>query len=253
VIGDSVRAAFLPSPADEDSFEGRAIVFDGRRIITRGSTTRTLEIDERSVLFMRNCGPVGYPGSAEVVNMTPPIIREERHPHLPCTATGAERHLGEPLRSSMPPEAAIGGGLALLRTGDRVRVDLKKRTLDVLIAAGEARDAARAWTSPCSSARRRGEIFRPCRPTRRRRLLEFSVAYPTSSRPAASPATRTEEARSKTTPLRRGREVSRRRVEEKVRAPLAPISSLRDLGFSLCDPLRQKRCLFSPHGAAASG
>jgi dihydroxy-acid dehydratase len=146
VISDSFRARYLSDPADPDAFEGRAVVFDGRDDYHARINDPSLAIDERTLLVMRGTGPLGYPGAAEVVNMQPPdALIIEGINELPCIGDGRQSGTsGSPSILNASPEAAAGGGLALLRTGDRVRIDLRKRTADILISDDElaARRAA---------------------------------------------------------------------------------------------------------------
>lgn len=109
-----------------------------------------LEIDERSILFIRGVGCVGYPGSAEVVNMQPPdaLIRAGIN-HLPTVGDGRQSGTSEsPSILNASPEAVVGGGLALLQTGDTVRLDLNTGVLDALVDAGEWTARRAAWRAP---------------------------------------------------------------------------------------------------------
>jgi dihydroxy-acid dehydratase len=139
VISESFRARYLSDPADPDAFEGRAVVFDGREDYHARINDPSLAIDERTLLVMRGTGPLGYPGAAEVVNMQPPdALIIEGINELPCIGDGRQSGTsGSPSILNASPEAAAGGGLALLRTGDRVRIDLRKRTADILISEDE--------------------------------------------------------------------------------------------------------------------
>jgi dihydroxy-acid dehydratase len=107
-------------------------------------------VEEQSVLVIRNCGPVGYPGSAEVVNMQPPAALLNRGVMtLPTMGDGRQSGTsGSPSILNVSPEAVVGGGLALLRTGDRVRIDLNTRKVDVLLPPGELEARRAAWTPP---------------------------------------------------------------------------------------------------------
>ena len=139
VISDEFRERYLSDPKDPGAFEGPAVVFDGPEDYHRRIEDPALGIDEHSILFMRGTGPIGYPGSAEVVNMQPPAALLKRGiTSLPCLGDGRQSGTsGSPSILNASPEAAAGGGLALLRTGDRVRIDLKKGTADMLISAEE--------------------------------------------------------------------------------------------------------------------
>ncbi|WP_136162708.1 IlvD/Edd family dehydratase [Sphingomonas flavalba] len=148
VISDEFRARYLSNPDDPDAFEGRAIVFDGPEDYHARIDDPVLAIDAHCILFMRGTGPIGYPGAAEVVNMRPPdyLIRQGIH-SLPCIGDGRQSGTsGSPSILNAAPEAAAGGGLALLRTGDRVRIDLRNARADMLVddAELEARRAALA-------------------------------------------------------------------------------------------------------------
>ena len=139
VIDEEFRARFLSNPNDPDAFEGRAIVFDGPEDYHHRIDDPTLKIDEHCILFIRGTGPIGYPGGAEVVNMQPPAALIKKGVHaLPCIGDGRQSGTsGSPSILNASPEAAAGGGLALLKTGDRVRIDLKKRTANILISEAE--------------------------------------------------------------------------------------------------------------------
>jgi dihydroxy-acid dehydratase len=139
VISREFRDRYLSSPQDPDAFEGRAVVFDGPEDYHARIDDPALQIDENCVLFMRGTGPIGYPGGAEVVNMRAPVrlIAQGFH-QLPCIGDGRQSGTsGSPSILNASPEAAVGGGLAVLRTGDRVRVDLSKRQVNVLLSGAE--------------------------------------------------------------------------------------------------------------------
>jgi dihydroxy-acid dehydratase len=149
VISPEFRARYLSNPDDPEAFEGRAVVFDGPEDYHHRIDDERLEIDEHTILFMRGAGPVGYPGAAEVVNMRPPAYLIKKGIHsLACIGDGRQSGTsGSPSILNASPEAAAGGNLALLRTGDRVRVDLNKGTVNVLISDAELkarRDALEA-------------------------------------------------------------------------------------------------------------
>jgi dihydroxy-acid dehydratase len=139
VISDEFRARYLSNPSDPNAFEGRAAVFDGPEDYHHRIEDPALGIDERSILVMRGAGPIGYPGGAEVVNMQPPAALIKRGvTALPCIGDGRQSGTsGSPSILNASPEAADGGGLALLRTGDHVRIDLNKGTVDMLVPAAE--------------------------------------------------------------------------------------------------------------------
>jgi dihydroxy-acid dehydratase len=139
VISREFHARYLSNPADPDAFEGRAIVFEGPEDYHARINDPALEIDEYCILVIRGCGPVGYPGSAEVVNMQPPdaLIRNGVTA-LPCIGDGRQSGTSaSPSILNVSPEAAVGGGLALLRTGDRVRFDLRQRRVDLVLTEEE--------------------------------------------------------------------------------------------------------------------
>jgi len=144
VISDEFRQRYLCDPKHPNAFEGRAVVFDGPEDYHRRIEDPALGIDEHTILFMRGAGPIGYPGSAEVVNMQPPAaLIKKGVTALACVGDGRQSGTsGSPSILNASPEAAAGGGLALLKTGDRVRIDLNKGSADILIPAEEL--AARA-------------------------------------------------------------------------------------------------------------
>ena len=139
VISPEFHERYLSDPADPYAFEGRVVVFDGPEDYHHRIDDASLGIDEHTVLVVRGAGPLGYPGAAEVVNMQPPaaLIRKGVT-SLPCIGDGRQSGTsGTPSILNASPEAAANGGLALLRTGDRIRVDLNKRTADILISQDE--------------------------------------------------------------------------------------------------------------------
>ncbi len=139
VISDEFRDRYLSNPKDPEAFEGRAVVFDGPEDYHARIDDPKLKIDENTMLFMRGTGPIGYPGAAEVVNMQPPAALIKKGVlALPCIGDGRQSGTsGSPSILNASPEAAAGGGLAILKTGDRVRIDLKKGTADILISKDE--------------------------------------------------------------------------------------------------------------------
>jgi dihydroxy-acid dehydratase len=138
-ISEEFRTRYLENPNDPNAFEGRAIVFDGPEDYHKRIDDPALQIDETCLLFMRGAGPVGYPGGAEVVNMRPPsYLIKKGVSALPCIGDGRQSGTsGSPSILNASPEAATGGGLAILKTGDRVRIDLNQRTADILISKEE--------------------------------------------------------------------------------------------------------------------
>ena len=139
VISEEFRSRYLSNPKDPNAFEGRAVVFDGPEDYHRRIDDPLLGIDEHTILFMRGVGPIGYPGSAEVVNMQPPAaLIKKGVTSLACIGDGRQSGTsGSPSILNASPEAAAGGGLALLKTGDRVRIDLNKGSADILISAAD--------------------------------------------------------------------------------------------------------------------
>jgi len=139
VISPEFRDRYLSNPKDPEAFEGTAKVFDGPEDYHARIDDPAENIDEHTVLFMRGAGPVGYPGGAEVVNMQPPAYLLKRGIHsLPCIGDGRQSGTsGSPSILNASPEAAVGGGLALLKSGDRVRIDLRKGTADILVSDDE--------------------------------------------------------------------------------------------------------------------
>jgi xylonate dehydratase len=135
VISKEFRDRYLSNPKDPEAFEGRAVVFDGPEDYHHRIEDPSLEVDEHSILVIRGAGPIGYPGSAEVVNMQPPaaLIRKGVT-SLPCIGDGRQSGTsGSPSILNASPEAAAGGALAILQTGDRLRVDLKKHEANILL------------------------------------------------------------------------------------------------------------------------
>jgi dihydroxy-acid dehydratase len=139
VISPEFRERYLSDPKDPEAFEGNAVVFDGREDYHARINDPSLKIDEHSVLFIRGSGPIGHPGAAEVVNMDPPAELLKRGiTELPCIGDGRQSGTsGSPSILNASPEAAAGGGLALVRTGDRVRIDLNRREANILISDDE--------------------------------------------------------------------------------------------------------------------
>ncbi len=139
VIDADFRRAYLERPGDEGAFEGTAIVFDGPEDYHARINDPSLPIDRDSILVIRGAGPVGYPGSAEVVNMQPPDrLIQQGIKSLPTIGDGRQSGTSaSPSILNVSPEAAAGGGLAILRTGDRLRIDLPKRRVDLLLPEEE--------------------------------------------------------------------------------------------------------------------
>ena len=158
VIGPEFRARYLSNPVDPEAFEGPVVVFDGPEDYHARIDDPALAIDASTLLVMRGAGPIGYPGAAEVVNMrAPAYLLREGVRNLPCIGDGRQSGTSaSPSILNASPEAAAGGGLGLLKTGDRVRIDLRKGTADVLISEAElatrkaALDAAGGYQVPAS-------------------------------------------------------------------------------------------------------
>ena len=139
VISDEFRKRYLSNSKDKDAFEGRAVVFEGPEDYHHRIDDPSLKIDEHTLLFIRGVGPVGYPGAAEVVNMQPPAaLIKKGITSLPCIGDGRQSGTsGSPSILNASPEAAVNGGLALLKTDDRVRIDLRKGTANILTSKAE--------------------------------------------------------------------------------------------------------------------
>ncbi|MEX0369153.1 MAG: IlvD/Edd family dehydratase [Tateyamaria sp.] len=160
VISEEFRTRYLSNPDDPEAFEGRAVVFDGPEDFHHRIDDEAEGIDEHCILFMRGAGPKGYPGGAEVVNMrAPSYLLKKGIQALPCVGDGRQSGTsGSPSILNASPEAADGGGLALLENGDRVRIDLKKCTADMLVddavlqARAEAIMAAGGYKVPESQS-----------------------------------------------------------------------------------------------------
>ncbi len=146
VISEEFRKRYLSDKKRPGAFEGRAVVFDGREDYHRRIDDPKLKIDEHTMLFIRGVGPIGYPGAAEVVNMQPPAALIKRGiKSLPCIGDGRQSGTsGSPSILNASPEAAVGGGLALLKTGDTVRIDLNKGTANIVISNAELARRRRA-------------------------------------------------------------------------------------------------------------
>jgi dihydroxy-acid dehydratase len=139
VIGEEFRKRYLSEPGNEGTFVARAIVFEGPEDYRQRIEDPSLQVDEHCILVIRNVGPIGYPGSAEVVNMTPPgyLVRQGVR-MLPCMGDGRQSGTSDsPSILNISPEAAVGGNLGILETGDKIRVSLNERKVDVLLAPEE--------------------------------------------------------------------------------------------------------------------
>lgn len=150
VISRDFRQRFLSEPGNEGVFEARAVVFEGPEDYHDRINDASLEIDDHTILFIRGVGCVGYPGSAEVVNMLPPdaILRQGVN-HLPTVGDGRQSGTSEsPSILNASPESVVGGGLAYLNTGDRVRLDLNASRMDALVPDDEWQARIEAWEAP---------------------------------------------------------------------------------------------------------
>jgi len=145
VISEDFRSRYLNDPNHPDMFEGRAIVFDGPEDYHARIDDPSLAVDEDCFLIMRGAGVIGYPGAAEVVNMRPPNYLINRGiTVLPCIGDGRQSGTSaSPSILNASPEAAAGGGLAILKTGDRIRVDLRAGTVNVLATDAELAERRR--------------------------------------------------------------------------------------------------------------
>jgi dihydroxy-acid dehydratase len=139
VISEDFRNRYLSDPADPESFTAKAIVFDGPEDYRDRIDDPSLGVDEYSILVIRYCGPVGYPGSAEVVNMTPPgALVQKGIRMLPCMGDGRQSGTSDsPSILNISPEAAVGGNLAILQNGDKIRVSIRERSVNLLLSAEE--------------------------------------------------------------------------------------------------------------------
>jgi dihydroxy-acid dehydratase len=144
VISADFRARYLANPDDMNALEGTAVVYDGPEDFHHRIDDPSENLTEASIMFMRGAGPKGYPGGAEVVNMRPPAyLIKQGIEALPCIGDGRQSGTsGSPSILNAAPEAADGGGLALLQNGDRVRVDLNTCTVNMLVPLDELADRA---------------------------------------------------------------------------------------------------------------
>jgi dihydroxy-acid dehydratase len=163
VISHQFRETYLSRPEDPDAFVARAIVFEGPEDYHERINDPKLNIDQSCILVMRNTGPLGYPGSAEVVNMQPPdhLIRQGVY-SLPTLGDGRQSGTSaSPSILNASPEAAAGGGLALLETGDSIRVDLRRRRVDLLLPQQEIERRRKGLkTTPLTNQTPWQEIYR---------------------------------------------------------------------------------------------
>ena len=139
VISEEFRERFLSDPKKPNVFTGKAVVFEGPEDYHKRINSKKLNIDEKSILIIRGCGPVGYPGAAEVVNMQPPDrLLKQGINALPTIGDGRQSGTSEsPSILHVSPESAVGGDLAIVKTGDKMTIDLNKRRVDLLISQAE--------------------------------------------------------------------------------------------------------------------
>ena len=139
VISSEFRERYLSNPSHLNVFKGKAVVFEGPEDYHKRINSKNLKIDENSILIIRGCGPVGYPGAAEVVNMQPPNrLLKKGINALPTMGDGRQSGTSEsPSILHVSPESAVGGDLAIVKTGDKMCIDLNKRRVDLLISKSE--------------------------------------------------------------------------------------------------------------------
>lgn len=150
VISEAFRARYLSSPGHEGIFEARAVVFEGADDYHARINDPALNIDEGCILVMRGAGPIGWPGSAEVVNMQPPDALIQRGINtLPTLGDGRQSGTADsPSILNASPESAVGGGLCWLHSGDTIRIDLNTGRCDALVAADEIKRRQRELPAP---------------------------------------------------------------------------------------------------------
>jgi len=150
VISAEFRTRYLSDPKSPNAFEGKAVVFEGPEDYHSRIEDPSLDIDDQCILVIRNTGTLGYPGSAEVVNMQPPSALLKRGiTSLPTLGDGRQSGTADsPSILNASPEAVAGGNLAILRTGDRIRVDLKNARVDVLLSDEEIAARRKALRPP---------------------------------------------------------------------------------------------------------
>ena len=181
VISEEFRARFLETPGDENAFTARAIVFDGPEDYHERINDESLGIDAHSILVIRGCGPVGYPGAAEVVNMLPPdrLIKLGVN-QLPTLGDGRQSGTSaSPSILNVSPEAAVGGNLAILKTGDRIRVNFNTSCVDVLIGDEEIAERKKTMQMPIAATQTPWQEFYRANVSQLEDggVLEFAVKY----------------------------------------------------------------------------
>ena len=139
VISKEFKKLYLSNPKHPNVFLGRAVVFEGPEDYHKRINSKKLKINENSILIIRGCGPVGYPGSAEVVNMQPPDrLLKKGINALPTLGDGRQSGTSEsPSILHVSPESAVGGDLGIVKTGDKMKIDLNKRRVDLIINKSE--------------------------------------------------------------------------------------------------------------------
>ena len=139
VISSEFRKRYLSDPKHPNVFKGKAVVFEGPEDYHKRINSKKLKINEKSILIIRGCGPVGYPGAAEVVNMQPPdILLKKGINALPTLGDGRQSGTSEsPSILHVSPESAVGGDLGIIKTGDNMCIDLNKRRVDLLISKSD--------------------------------------------------------------------------------------------------------------------
>ena len=142
VISSEFRERYLSNPKNINVFEANAVVFEGPEDYHKKINDENITIDENSILIIRGCGPVGFPGSGEVVNMQPPDrLLKKGINTLPTLGDGRQSGTSEsPSILNVSPESAIGGGLLIVQTGDKIKIDLNKSRIDLLISDAEIKD-----------------------------------------------------------------------------------------------------------------
>ena len=139
VISKEFRARYLSEANNPNVFNGKAVVFEGPEDYKKRINSKKLKVTQKSILIVRGCGPVGYPGSAEVVNMQPPDrLLKKGINALPTLGDGRQSGTSEsPSILHVSPESAVGGDIGIIRTGDKIKIDLNKRRVDLLISNSE--------------------------------------------------------------------------------------------------------------------
>jgi dihydroxy-acid dehydratase len=150
VISAEFRKRYLSNPKSLNVFSAKAVVFEGPEDYHLRITDESLEINENSILMIRGCGPVGYPGSAEVVNMQPPDKLLKRGINtLPTLGDGRQSGTSEsPSILNVSPESAIGGALLIVQTGDMIKIDLNNSRVDLLISDKEIENRKKSVKIP---------------------------------------------------------------------------------------------------------